>query len=125
MSKVLGAFLLGVLSFVVFMFVGETADNIFGDIAAPIATLILMAAYFFICQFLLSRGNPHAFLKDWPIMLVLNAAIFVVLFVSVLVEKQGAVFLVQALGILLACFAGTFAGAFVASIKARRRGGQR
>ena len=121
MSKVFGAFILGVLSFVVFMFVGETADNIFGAIAAFIATFILMAVYFFICQFLLSRGNPHAFCKDWPIMLVLNATIIVVLFVSVLVEKQGAVFLIQALGILLACFAGTIAGAVVASLAARRR----
>ena len=125
MSKVFGAFLLGVLSFVVFMFVGETADNIFGVIAAPIATFILMAAYFFICQFLLSRGNPHAFYKDWPIMLVLNATIIVVLFVSVLVEKQGVVFLIQALGILLACFAGTIAGAVVASLVARRSGRQK
>jgi len=121
MLKVLGAFFLGVLSFVVFMFVGETADNILGVRAAPIATVILMAAYFFICQFLLSRGNPHAFLKDWPIMLVLNATIIVVLFVSVLVEKQGAGFLVQALGVLIACFAGTIAGAVVASLAARRR----
>jgi O-antigen/teichoic acid export membrane protein len=121
MVKVFRAFYLGVLSFVVFMFLGETADNIFGDIAATIATFVLMAAYFFICQFLLSRGNPHAFRKDWPIMLVLNATIIVVLFVSVLVEKQGAVFLIQILGILLACFAGTFAGAFAASLAARRR----
>jgi uncharacterized membrane-anchored protein len=121
MLKVLGAFFLGVLSFVVFMFVGETADNIFGVIAAPIATFILMAAYFFICQFLLSRGNPHAFRKDWPIMLVLNATIIVVLFVSVLVEQRTAVFLTEALGILLACFAGTIAGAVVASLAARRR----
>ena len=125
MIKALGAFFLGVLSFVVFMFVGETADNIFGVIAARIATFILMAAYFFICQFLLSRGNPHAIRKDWPIMLVLNATIIVVLFVSVLVEKQGAVFLIQLLGILLACFAGTIAGAVVASLAARRSGRQK
>ena len=125
MIKALGAFFLGVLSFPVFMFIGETADNLFGDIAAFIATFITMAAYFFICQFLLSRGNPHAFRKDWPIMLVLNATIILVLFVSVLVEKQGAVFLIQILGILLACFAGTFAGAFVASRAARKRGGRR
>jgi len=125
MVKGLGAFFLGVLSFVVFMFIGETADSFLGDIAATIATFILMAAYFFICQFLLSRGNPHAFRKDWPIMLVLNVTIIVVLFVSVLVEKQGGVFLVQALGILLACFAGTIAGAVTASYVARKRGGRR
>ncbi len=123
MLKVSGAFVLGVLSFVVFMFVGETADNFFGVKGAPIATIILMAAYFFICQLLLSRGNPHALRKDWPIMLVLNSAIIVVLFVSVLVEEQGAVFLIQALGILLACFAGTIAGAVVAAQIARERKG--
>jgi hypothetical protein len=122
MSKALGAFFLGVLSFVVFMFGGEVAMYHIGEAVGLFVVLILMAAYFFICQFLLSRGNPHAFRKDWPIMLVLNATIIVVLFVSVLVEKQGAVFLVQALGILLACFAGTIAGAVVASLAARRRG---
>jgi uncharacterized membrane protein YccC len=58
-------------------------------------------------------------------MLVLNATIIVLLFVSVLVEKQGTVFLIQALGILLACFAGTLAGAFVASRKARRKAEQK
>jgi len=125
MVKVLGAFFLGVLSFVVFMFVGETADSFLGDTGAAIVTVIVMMAYFFICQFLLSRGNPNAFLKDWPNMLVLNAAIIVVLFVSVLLEKQGAVFLAQALGILLACFVGTLAGAFVASRAARRKGEQK
>jgi hypothetical protein len=122
MSKALGAFFLGVLSFVVFIFGGEVATYHIGEAVGLFVVLIFMAAYFFICQFLLSRGNPHAFQKDWPIMLVLNATIIVVLFVSVLVEKQGAVFLVQALGILLACFAGTIAGAVVASLEARRRG---
>jgi hypothetical protein len=125
MIKGLGAFLLGVLSFVVFMFVGETADQFLGDIATAIVTGIVMMAYFLFCQFRLSRGNPHAFLKDWPIMLLLNATIIGVLIYSVLGEKQGAVFLVQTLGILLACFAGTLAGAFVASRKARRKAEQK
>jgi O-antigen/teichoic acid export membrane protein len=104
------------------MFGGEVAMYHIGEAVGLFVVLILMVAYFFICQFPLSRGNPHAFRKDWPIKLVLNATIIVVLFVSVLVEKQGAVFLVQALGILLACFAGTIAGAAVASLAARRRG---
>lgn len=124
MIKGLGAFLLGVLSFAVFMFVGETADRFLGDIAVAIVTGIVMLAYFFICQFRLLRGNHNALFKDWLIMLALNATIIVVLFVSVLVEKQGAVFLAQALGILVACFAGTFAGAFVASRAARRKARQ-
>ena len=125
MIKWLGAFLLGVLSFAVFMFVGETADYRLGDIAAFIVTGIVMFAYFFICQFRLSRGNPNALFKDWPIMLALDATMIVVLFVSVLVEKQGAVFLAQALGILVACFAATLAGAFAASRAARRKVRQR
>lgn len=123
--KGVGAFLLGVLSFAVFMFVAHEADNLLGDTAGVIVTGIGMLAYFFLCQFRLSRGNPDALLKDWPIMLALNATIIVVLFVSVLVEKQGAVFLFQALGILLVCFAGTLAGAFVASRAARRKTRQR
>jgi hypothetical protein len=116
-----GAFLLGVLSFALFMFVAHTVGSLLGETADVIVFGIVMLAYFFICQFRLSRGNPNALIKDWPIMLALNATIIVVLFVSVLVEKRGVVFLSQALGILLVCFAGTWAGAFVASRAARRK----
>jgi len=119
MPKALIAFFLGLLSFLLFMFVGEAASYHFGDIAGFIATFILMAAYFFICQFLLSRGNPDAYLKDWPVMLSLDAILIIAVFAMALVEKRE-VILSQGIGILLSCCGGTYAGAVAASIVARR-----
>ena len=75
---------------------------------------------FFICQFLLSRGNPNAFLKDWPIMLALDAVVLVVLFPMAFSERLE-VIMAQGGGILLFCCGGTLAGAFVASKVARRK----
>lgn len=124
MIKALVAFFLGLLSFVIFMFVGGLVDGYLRrDIPSAIVTGIVMLAYFFICQFLLSRGHPHALFKDWPIMLALNAT-FIFLFLRVLAETKGAVFPFAALGLLLVGSAGTLAGAFVASRAARRRGRQ-
>jgi hypothetical protein len=110
--KSLRALCLGFLAFFLFMFVGETAGLI--------AAFILMAAYFSICQFLLSRGNVDAYRKDWPIMLAMDATPLVVVLVMVLVERRE-VILSQGLGILLSCCGGTYAGAVVASLAARRR----
>ena len=124
MTKAFVAFLLGVLSFIVFMVVGETADQFLGDIAGTIVFVIVMPAYFFICQFLLSRGNPSALRKDWPVMLALGTGAIFVAFSTALVEKRE-VFLTQGLGFLLVWFVGTFAGALAASRKARRRGKQK
>jgi hypothetical protein len=123
MPKALIAFLLGLFSFLLFMFVGETASYHLGDVGFILA-FILMAAYFFFCQFLLSRGNPYAYRKDWPIMLALDAILIVAVFIMVLVEKPQVV-LSQGLGILLSCCGGTFAGAVVASLAARKKRIQR
>jgi hypothetical protein len=71
-----------------------------------------------------SRGNPHAFLKDWPIMLLLNAALFLVLLIF-LSENLNSTYAVQSFAFLLVCFAGTLAGAFVASRKARKKAEQK
>jgi hypothetical protein len=123
MSKALIAFFLGLLSFLLFMFVGEEASYHLGDVGFILA-FILMAAYFFICQFLLSRGNPDAYRKDWPIMLALDATLLLAFFIMVLAERRE-VILSQGLGIILSCCGGTFAGAVVASIAARRKRGRR
>jgi len=123
--KVLIAFFLGLFSFLLFMFVGSEATVEFlGDIAATIIIVIVMMAYFFICQFLLSRGNPNALFKDWPSMLALGAIGIVIPIVTALNERRE-VFLTQGLGFLIVCFVGILGGAFVASRQARRRGGRR
>ncbi|MEO0248413.1 MAG: hypothetical protein ABIN58_02495 [candidate division WOR-3 bacterium] len=120
MSKPLIAFFLGLFSFLLFMFVGGSLTYRRGD-AGMILTFVLMAAYFFVCQFLLSRGNPHAYRKDWRIMLAL-VAVFLVIFVVMAISERREVVLTQGVGILLSCLVGTFAGAVVASLAARRAG---
>jgi len=119
MPKALIAFFLGLFYFLLFMFVGETLSSYYGNVGLA-AAFILMAAYFFICQFFLSRGNPDAFLKDWPIMLALDAVLLLVLIPMALSERLEVV-LAQGLGILLFCCGGTLAGAFAASKAARRK----
>jgi len=116
MTKALGAFFLGVLSVPLAFVFGEMDAFVFG---------IVMAAYFFICQFWLSRGNPRAFLKDWPIMLLLNAVLFLLLFISFFSrDNRNANYAAKGFAILLVCFAGTLAGAFVASRAASRKARQ-
>ena len=112
MRKSLLALGLGFLPFFLYIFVGETAG--------VFAAFIFMAAYFSVCQFLLSRGNVDAYRKDWLIMLTLDATLLVFVLIMVLVEKRG-VILAQGPGILISCCGGTYAGAVVASLIARRR----
>jgi hypothetical protein len=110
MKRLSGAFLLGLVSFLLLMFVGET----FGLPAAFAA----LAVYFFACQFLLSRNNPDALRADWRVMLTLVAVPLVSVVIMALVEKRD-VLLTQGVGVLLASLGGTFAGAFTASRVAR------
>lgn len=119
MPKTLLAFLLGVLSFLLFFFIGEPASHYLGN-AGLIVTFILMAAYFFICQFQLSRGNPNAYRKDWPVMLALDV-IWIAIFFGMVLGERREVVIAQGLGILVSCFGATWAGAFAASMKARRK----
>lgn len=117
MTKTLGAICMAVLSLPVFMMVGEAIS----EKLAGFPFLIAMAAYFFVCQFALSRGNPRAYRKDWLIMLLLDSGMVVVLFFSLIQEKRTATFVVEVFAFLIVCFAGTFAGAVVASLAARRK----
>jgi hypothetical protein len=116
------AFFLGLLSFFLFMFIGEKLTYDYGN-AGWFVTFILMFVYFFPCQFFLSRGNPNAYRKDWPIMLALDI-IWIAAFIVMIWTERRVVAFVQGLGILVSCLGGTWAGAFAASMKARRRGKQ-
>jgi hypothetical protein len=109
--KLLIAFLLGLVSLFVMMFVGETAGGL--------AAFAAMAGYFFVCQFLLSRGHADAHRKDWRVMVALDAIPVVAILIMVAVEKWG-VILSQGPGMLLQTCGGTFAGAVVASVTAKR-----
>ena len=111
MSKMVIAFLLGLFAFFVGMFVGETAG--------PVAGFVALAAYYCFCQFFLSRKNADAYREDWPVMLVLDAPVLVLVLIMVLVEKWD-VILSQGPGMLLATCGGTYLGAVVASLTAKR-----
>jgi hypothetical protein len=110
MGKILLAFFLGLFSFFVLMFVGETASFPAGVAA--------MAAYLCFCQFLLSRKHVDAHRNDWSLMLALDAVPLLAVLMMFVVEKQQ-VILSQGPAILLATFGATYLGAVVASLTAR------
>ena len=116
--RVLVGVLLGVVSTVVAIFATETAG---AWLRSMWPTFIAVAAFLFVCQFLLSRGHLDAHRKDWPVMLALAAPLLVATFSMVLVE-QPEVVLSQGPVLLFAC-AGIYAGAVTASRMTRRRGG--
>src|SRR5512135_2723489 len=80
------AFFLGVLSFFLLFIGGALVENV-GEAVGAVLALMLLAAYFFVCQFRLSRGNPNALRKDWPIMLALDAVPLLMVLIMALVEK--------------------------------------
>jgi hypothetical protein len=80
---------------------------------------LVMAVFFFTCQFFLSRGNPGALFEDWPVMLALDA-VWVIIFIFMAIPEPEEVILSTGVGILLSCCGGTLAGAFAASMKARK-----
>ncbi len=110
MDKRVVALLLGVVSFLLVMFVGEGAG-------LPAAFAVL-AVYFFVCQFLLSRGNRDALRTDAGVMLALGA-VPVVLVVIMAIAERREVLLTQGVGILLSSAVGILAGALAASRTAR------
>jgi hypothetical protein len=122
-KKSLIAFFLGLFGFFLYMGVGEGFSDKYGENVGLAAAFISLAAYFFICQFFLSRGNPNAFLKDWPIMLALDAVLLVTIILMALNESLEETF-TQGSVILLSCCGGTLAGAFAASKVARRKAGR-
>lgn len=120
MPRTKAAFFLGLFSVFLFFFLGERLSYYHGNVGLFI-TFVVMLAYFFTCQFFLSRGNPDAHRKDWPVMVALDAVLLLLLIPMVVLER-GAAVLAQGLGILVSCCGGTWAGAFAASLRARSRG---
>jgi hypothetical protein len=110
MGKALIAILLGVVSFVVMMGVGEGMGMV--------PALIAAGAFLFVCQLLLSRGHVDAHWRDWRIMLALAAPILVAVFLMVLLERREVVLSQGPVFLLLCVF--IYAGAVVASLAARR-----
>jgi hypothetical protein len=118
-AKILIAFILGAISFVLFIGIGEVLVWHLGA-AGFVPTLLLMAGYFFLCQSLLSRGNPDAIREDVPLMLALGAIPLLLVVVMIFAESWGTI-LVQGGGMVVACGGGIVAGALAASKLARRK----
>ena len=114
-GKVAFAFLFGAVSF-------------FGlfqlcDVVRPEVALGLGAVSLFVCQYLLSRGNPQAARTDWGIVLALNALPVALLAGTLLLNLeghlgQGADILKGLAGVVLALGC-AYAGAVVAARTAR------
>ncbi len=115
MSRVGIALLLGIVSFVLVMNIAEANAEV------GIATL---AGWFFASQLLLSRGNPNAHRTDWTIMLALDGAWLLAMVAMVFAERL-AVIITQGPVILVCVCGGTYAGAYVASVLARRKNRQK
>jgi len=110
MSRHWIALLLGLLSFVVLMFVGET----FGLPAAAAAA----AVYFCLCQFFLSRGNMAAH-HNWSLMLALDAVTILATVMMVIAENWSVIVSQAPVFLVVPCVA-TYLGAVLASLAARR-----
>ncbi len=107
----LGVFLLGVVSFFIFMGVGEGVG--LG------AAFLAVASFLFVCQFLLSRGHVDAHRDDWHTMVGLAAPLFLsTLLVAVLERPE--VFFVQGVPLSASAGVGIYAGAVAAAFAARR-----
>lgn len=114
MRKALIAVILGVIPVLAFVFFGEWLSAKLG----PISSLGLLFVYFFICQFLLSRGHLDACRKDGAVTIALDIA-WIVFMIITLAGKRLTV--PWGIGFILSCIVGTWAGAAAASIGARRR----
>jgi hypothetical protein len=119
-SRVLPALFLGLLSLIVF-FLGQYLCLEFG-IVGLFLMFVILAAYFFFFQFLLSRGDPDACRKDWRVMLALDSILVFAMLLWIWYDSgRWKEFLAEWLAVLISCCVGTFAGAVAASIEARRK----
>jgi len=116
-GKILGAAFLSILFPVLYALVLTAFSPRFSLRASgAVVMFVLAAAYFFFCQWRLSRGNAKALREDWPLMLALNG---IPLVVAILAVFEGG--FLRSLLALIPCLGGAFAGAAVASRGARKR----
>jgi len=80
MVKKITALILGVISFFLMLAIGE-------EFGAPIG-FSFIGIYYLFSQFYLSRGNARALYEDWPLILLLNAALIVTAVLILLIEED-------------------------------------
>jgi hypothetical protein len=121
--KVVVAFVLGVLGFVLMFFLGEGVKIPTTVPAAEYIQWLIfisgMGGYFLISEYLLSRGNPQAIRKDWAIILALNLTLLVTSIIALFIEPHKLAAL-QALGTAILAVACSYAGASLAGRAARQ-----
>jgi len=92
MWKILVAFVLGLFSFPLLFLLGEGMQIPPGIPAAQYIGwgifIIVFGGYFFISEYFLSRGNPQALWKDWPVVLALTATLIVTAVIAFMVEPN-------------------------------------
>ena len=121
--RVVLALILGVPSFFLMFVLGE---GVHIPSAIPGAAYVegaiffgIIAAYFFVLQYLLSWHKAQPALKHWPIILALNLTpLFVVLITAVGERRLGPVLFIS--GLLALTLACSFAGAALAARRARK-----
>lgn len=122
--KVVVAFFLGVLSFALLFFLGEGVGDLLperskGSFIHVVIFIIGMGGYFLISQYLLSRGNPQAVRKDWPIIIAMNFTPLCVTIITLAVEpnKGNALQMLLVAILTMSC---SYAGAALAARAARQ-----
>ena len=80
MAKKIAALVLGIISFFLMFALGE-------ELGVTV-TFIITGIYYFLSQFFLSRGNTRALYEDWPLILLLNAALIVTAALVLLIEPD-------------------------------------
>ena len=122
--KIVLAFSVGVgLVFLTFFLAWVSAAAVGGEVGQAAmcfcVSFIGLGFCFLITQYFLSRGNPRALRRDWPLIIAMNLAPFCLVFIAlaVLTKWAGLVMLVVTI-ITLAC---SCAGAGLAVLTARRR----
>lgn len=91
--KILLAFILGVFSFLLLFGLGaalEGASGKFGEYALTAALVIVIGAYFLSAQYFLSRGNPQALRKVWPLIIAMNFILLCAPILCLVLESKGA-----------------------------------
>ncbi len=118
------AFFLGLPSFLLIFFFGErflySLDHGGAVYISGLFFFGVVGAYFLVTSYVLSRGNPRAVRKGWPIILALNITPLFMLLITVVVERRLGPVLFE-LGLLMFTALSSFAGAVLAQQVARRR----
>jgi hypothetical protein len=122
--KVVAAFFLGLPAILLTILLAEGVGALLperwqGSFIHVVIFVIGMGGYFLISQYLLSRGNPQAVRKDWPIIIAMNFTPLCVTIITLVVEpnKGNALQMLLVAILTMAC---SYAGAALAARAARR-----